>query len=73
MIESVGALDRIVRRLIECVEVAAKRSSLVRVLARIIHEADIVRHNIKGRQNLQLSYPKHRVLKPEAQALNNPG
>ncbi len=37
-------------------------------LARIIHEADIVCHNINGRQNLWVSYPKHRVLKPEAQA-----
>ncbi len=37
-------------------------------LTRIIHEADTVRHNINGGQNLRQSYPKHRVLKPEAQA-----
>ncbi len=37
-------------------------------LARIIQEADIVCHNINERQYLWLSYPKHRVLKPEAQA-----
>ena len=37
-------------------------------LARIIHEADIERHNINEGQYLRLSYPKHRVLKPDAQA-----
>ncbi len=39
-----------------------------RLLTRIIHEADIVCHNINGCQNLWLYYPQHRVLKPEAQA-----
>ena len=34
----------------------------------MIHEADIVCHNMNGRQNLRLPYPKQRVLKPEAQA-----
>ena len=37
-------------------------------LTRIIQEADIVCYNINERQYLWLSYPKHRVLKPEAQA-----
>ncbi len=32
-----------------------------RGLTRIIHEADIVCHNINGRQKLRLSHPKHRV------------
>ncbi len=38
------------------------------ILTRIIHDVDVVCHNINGRQNLRPSYPKHRVLKPEAQA-----
>ncbi len=37
-------------------------------LTRISHEADMDRHNLNAGQYLRLSYPNHRVLKPDAQA-----
>ncbi len=37
----------------------------------IIHEAGIDRHSINEGQCLRLSYSKHRVLKPDAQAKEN--